>query len=246
MRKLTWRGSGKIQRGRFFENQFANSRVSHTDLRCQASPLQLIITIAVAVLGIRRRVITTGWHARSERRYRSIVALESINLAERKPVPQSAGESSMCPLTGMQQPQPAISSCFASPLKRTRESGKDARPRKRVTFSPEECVLGMAQDYDRTNLREPSFQRVIMAPRQPNNASFLAHGPRSQDRSPPNEQEATGVAAKGHPNFCGMWRRTQSFNWSALLELSGVPKDAIPEEVRKQFFLVPKAAAIEL
>lgn len=196
-----------------------------------SEPYHLIIT-TVAILGIRRRVITTGLHGR----YWSIVASESINLAGRKSVLQSASES-MCPLTGMQQPQLGISSCFASPLKRSRESGtKDARPRKRVTFSPEECVLGRAQDYDRTNLGEPSYLRGIMAPRQSNNASFWAQGLRSQERSSPNEQEATGVAAKGHPSFCGMWRRSQSFNWSALLKLSGVPKDVIPEEVRKQSF----------
>lgn len=167
------------------------------------------------------------------------MASESSKLAEREPVPQSAGDS-MCPLTRIQQPQPAISSCFASPLKRTRENGKDARPRKRVTFSPEECVLGRAQDYDRANLGEPSSQRSVMAPRQPSNASFGAHGLRSPERSSPNEQEAAGVAAKGHPNFCGMWRRSQSFNWSALLELSGMPKDAIPEEVRKELFVVSR------
>lgn len=108
--------------------------------------------------------------------------------------------------------------------KRGRDSGGGARPPKRVTFSSEDCILGRAQDYDRRSLEEPTPQSRAYAPLHPSFSSDAFSGSDGQG-------DATGLTEGGHVNFCGMWRRSHSFNWSALLELSGIPKDAIQRQV---------------
>ena len=127
-------------------------------------------------------------------------------------------------VTRMQQPP---SSSFSSPkrqTKRSRDNGDGARPPKRVTFSSQNHVLGRAQDYDRASFEEPTPQRDSMATRQQNTPGVWPQ------ITTPHAHEVSATEG-GHANFCGMWRRSHGFNWSALLELTGVPKDAVPEQV---------------
>lgn len=144
----------------------------------------------------------------------------------------------MSPLNGLyQQHQATIGSSFSStdrPEKRARDSGGGVRPPKRVTFSSEDCILGRAQDYDRTSFEEPTPERdYVVAPRQPS----FSPGTFSDTTGSNGQEAAACLTEGGHANFRGMWRRSHSFNWSALLELSGVPKDAIPKQVRPPYLL---------
>lgn len=112
------------------------------------------------------------------------------------------------------------SSSFAkhntSPLQRRERShhhhpNTPRRSARRVTFSSEDFILGQAQVYDRRgSLRQPCRPRV-----QSSTMSAVRV-----------------AAAESNANFCGMWRRSHGFNWAALLELSGVDKASIPEQVR--------------
>lgn len=132
----------------------------------------------------------------------------------------------MSPFVGMDHNQEAIGSCFGSiirPEKRGRDGG-GVRPSKRVTFSAEDCILGRAQDYDRRSFEEPTPQSGAYAPPHPSFSSSTYAGSNGQEA-------AASLTEGGHANFCGMWRRSHSFNWSALLELSGVPKEAIQIQV---------------
>lgn len=128
-----------------------------------------------------------------------------------------ASHRTMCK-TEVLQSSPSFVKRNTSPLQR-RERSHDhhsntpRRSVRRVTFSSQDFILGQAQVYDRRgSLRQPCRPRVQIS------------------RS---TMSAVGVAAaESNANFCGMWRRSHGFNWAALLELSGVDKAAIPEQVR--------------
>lgn len=109
--------------------------------------------------------------------------------------------------------------------KRARDGFPTTSPRtKRVTFSTREDVLGTAQDYDRTSFEaEPSPARTAF------HAGDASTAAPAVVRTMRDEQA----------NFCGLWRRSHGFNWAALLELSGVDRAAIPEQVQHNALGVP-------
>ncbi|CAN0443329.1 unnamed protein product [Ectocarpus fasciculatus] len=119
--------------------------------------------------------------------------------------------------------------------KREREAQRTAgRPAKRVSFSASECVLGRAQDYDRTSceVQTPLLRRRVL-PRRPAPVFIIPSDEEAMHRQQQEqEQEQEQEYHEQHANFCGMWRRSHGFNWASLLEFSGVDKSAVDEQVR--------------
>lgn len=114
--------------------------------------------------------------------------------------------------------------------KREREAQRTAgRPAKRVSFSSSDCVLGRAQDYDRTSfeVQVPLVRRRII-PRRPAPVVIIP----SDEESKQQQQQQQEHQHEQHANFCGMWRRSHGFNWASLLEFSGVDKADVAEQVR--------------
>ncbi|CBJ32970.1 expressed unknown protein [Ectocarpus siliculosus] len=113
--------------------------------------------------------------------------------------------------------------------KREREAQRTAgRPAKRVSFSANECVLGRAQDYDRTSceVQTPLVRRRII-PKRPAPVVIIPsdeEAKQQQDQEPHEQQ---------HANFCGMWRRSHGFHWESLLEFSGVDKADVAEQAAR-------------
>lgn len=114
------------------------------------------------------------------------------------------------------------------------------RHRKRVSFSNRDMVLGRAPTYDRSSAPDPiplatriRVQEILesrkihkTAQAQNTAATTITHDDSPMARKPPSP-----AAASTKANFCGIWRRSIGFNWAALLELSGVDKAAVPEQV---------------
>ncbi|CAM9956940.1 unnamed protein product [Scytosiphon promiscuus] len=110
--------------------------------------------------------------------------------------------------------------------KRDRESGPDEpirRPVKRVSFSPSECVLGRAQDYDRTSfeVQRPMLRRASTSRSRP--APVVIS----------NDDDDHDGEHEEHADFSGTWRRSHGFNWASLLEFSGVDKASIPAQAAR-------------
>lgn len=128
------------------------------------------------------------------------------------------------------QPRTAAANPQQRRTKRDREVGNDEMPRrpvKRVSFSPSECVLGRAQDYDRTSFE---VQRPMLRRR-----SSSCSTPTSKAAPVPvviSSADDAGDHAQ-HADFSGTWRRSHGFNWASLLEFSGVDKASIPAQVRR-------------
>lgn len=125
----------------------------------------------------------------------------------------------MCNTTMLQTSKVAKSSLSLG-RKRARDARTTApetsRPSKRVSFCNRDLVLGTAQVYDRTSSPDPAPPTVIPC------------SPPSNSRVPTR----VNAGVSHNSNFCGIWRRSHGFNWAALLELSGLDKAAIPEQVR--------------
>lgn len=141
------------------------------------------------------------------------------------------------------QHQPVLVGC-----KRARENPTSTdsagasrqRHRKRVSFSNRDMVLGRAPSYDRSSAPDPiplatriRVQEILesrkirkLAQAQNTAATTTTHDDSPMAPAPPGAAAGTTKA-----NFCGIWRRSIGFNWAALLELSGVDKAAVPEQV---------------
>lgn len=103
------------------------------------------------------------------------------------------------------------------------------RPHKRVSFSNRDLVLGHAQEYDRSTAPDPVPLATRVRAQLIARRNYLMKTSKAIEGS--DSDSPVTSASRGKANFCGIWRRSHGFNWAALLELSGVDKVAIPEQV---------------
>ncbi|CAM9629547.1 unnamed protein product [Choristocarpus tenellus] len=90
--------------------------------------------------------------------------------------------------------------------RRLEKPSENKRTAKSVSFSGEDEILGTAQVYDRTS-------STVSLPRT---------------RTAVGGQGLGGPLKPGRCNLEGIWQRSHGFNWTAMLEISGIPKEDVP------------------